>query len=62
MSYKVHRLEVESETMQSKLESFLNQLKGEITSIIPNYSRTSLSQIYGAKSKIDFVLVVEKLP
>lgn len=43
-----------------KLEHFLNDLKGEVVSIIPNVARTSLLQIYGGARKIDFLLIVEK--
>lgn len=60
MKYKVHRLDVESDSMQSKLESYLNELTGEIITVIPNYSKTTLSQIYGVKSKIDYILIVER--
>lgn len=60
MKYKVHRLEATSINMQERLESFINQLNGEVISIFPNYAKTSLAQIYGATSKIDFLLVVEK--
>lgn len=61
MKYKVHRLDVDSESMQSQLELYLNALSGEIITVIPNYAKTSLSQIYGVKSKIDFILIVEKV-
>ncbi len=60
MKYKVHRLDVESDSMQSKLESYLNELTGEIITVIPNYAKTTLSQIYGVKSKIDYILIVER--
>lgn len=60
MKYKVHRLDADSDNMQEKLQTFLNSLKGEIISIIPNYAKTSLAWIYGLKSKIDFLLIVEK--
>ena len=60
MSYKVHRLEVSVETGQHDLQDFLNALEGEVVSIIPNYARTSLFQIYGLTAKTDFVLIVEK--
>jgi hypothetical protein len=30
MKYRVHRLEVQSENMQEKLEQFLNKLDGEV--------------------------------
>lgn len=61
MKYKIHRLDVESDSMQMKLESYLNGLNGEIVTIIPNYAKTTLMQIYGAKSKIDFLLIVERI-
>jgi len=46
---------------QNKLEQFLNNLEGEVVSIIPNIKRTSLFQIYGLTDKIDFLLIVEKM-
>lgn len=60
MKYKVHRLEVDSNSMQEKLERYLNDLNGEVISVIPNLAKTTLSQIYGIKSKVDFLLIVEK--
>ena len=56
--YKVHRLEVKSSNMQDKLENFLNDLEGEIISIIPNVRPTF--QLMGATAKIDYMLVVER--
>ncbi|NQT72987.1 MAG: hypothetical protein HQ553_09490 [Chloroflexi bacterium] len=61
MTYKVHRLEINMEKDQSKLEQFLNGLDGEVVSIIPNNKKMSLLQIYGVTSKIDFLLIVERL-
>ena len=61
MKYKIHRLDVDSDSMQSRLESYLNELNGEIVTIVPNYAKTTLSQIYGMKSKIDYILIVEKI-
>ena len=61
MKYKVHRLEIKMDNDQNKLEQFLNNLKGEVVSIIPNIKRTSLFQIYGITSKIDFLLIIEKM-
>jgi hypothetical protein len=46
---------------QDRLEQFLNSLKGEIVSIIPNISKTTLFQIYGISRKINFLLIVEKV-
>ncbi len=60
MKYKVHRFEIEMENDQSKLEQFLNGLDGDVISIIPNIASTSLSQIYGAARKIDFLYIIEK--
>jgi hypothetical protein len=60
MKYKVHRLEIKMESDQSKLEQFLNNLEGEVVSIIPNIKKTSLFQIYGITSKVDFLLIIEK--
>ena len=59
MAYRVHRLDTNLESDPSKLEDFLNKLKGEVVSIIPNYKRTTLLQIYGVTRKIDFVLIIE---
>ena len=58
MKYKVHRLDVKSDTMQEKLENFLNRLDGEVISIIPNVKPTF--QLMGATARIDFLLIVEK--
>ena len=61
MKYRVHRLDVKSDNMQEKLEQFVNKLDGEVISLIPNYAKTTLFQIYGVTSKIDFVLILEKV-
>ena len=61
MSYKVHRFDIHMETDQHSLEDFLNGLKGEIVSVIPNNKNMSLAQIYGISRKIDFLLVIEKI-
>ena len=59
MRYKVHRLDVKRDNIQDKLEKYINQLNGEIVSIVPNVRPTF--QIMGATAKIDFLLIVEKL-
>lgn len=59
MKYRVHHLEVKKETVQEKLERFLNQLEGEIISIVPYVSPKF--QGMGATSKVDFLLIVEKI-
>ena len=58
MKYTVHRIDVKSDTMQEKLENFLNKLDGEVISIIPNVRPTF--QLMGATAKINYLLVVEK--
>lgn len=60
MGYKVHRLDINMETDAAKLEVFLNELGGEVVSIIPNVRKTTLAQIYGVTRKIDFLLIVER--
>ena len=58
MKYRVHHLEVKRDSAQEKLQSFLNQLKGEILAIVPYVSPTF--QLMGATSKVDFLLIVER--
>ena len=60
MKYRVHRIEVKSDNMQEKLEQFLNKLNGEVISVLPNIRPTF--QGMGATSKINFLLIVEKVP
>lgn len=59
MKYRVHRIDVNRDNMQEKLELFVNTLNGEIVSIIPDVKPTF--QFMEATSKIDFLLVVEKV-
>jgi rhamnose utilization protein RhaD (predicted bifunctional aldolase and dehydrogenase) len=59
MKYKVHRLEVKKDTAQEKLESFLNDIRGEVLAVVP-YVIPSF-QFMGATSKVDFLLIVERL-
>ena len=59
MKYKVHRIEVNRDNMQDKLENYLNNLDGEIVSVFPNVSPTF--QFMGATARVDFILIVEKL-
>lgn len=58
MKYIVHRLDVSPHTMQQSLEMFLNDLEGEVVSIIPNVRPTF--QLMGATAKIDHLLIVVK--
>ena len=60
MKYKVHRLEINLESNPGQLETFLNNLEGDVVSIIPNNKKMSIGQIYGISRKINFLLVVER--
>jgi hypothetical protein len=59
MKYRVHRIEVKSDNMQDKLEQFLNKLDGEVLAVLPNVKPSF--QLMGATSKVDFLLIVEKV-
>jgi len=59
MKYRVHRLEVNSDNMQERLERALNTLSGEVIAVIPNVKPTFKPM--GATAKIDFLLIVERV-
>ena len=59
MKYRVHRFDLEMDKDQSKLEQFLNNLRGEVVTIIPNVKPTF--QGMGATAKVAFLLIVEKV-
>ena len=59
MKYKVHRIDVNRNNMQEMLEQYINNLRGELISVLPDVKPTF--QLMGATSKVDFLLVVEKL-
>ena len=59
MKYKVHRFELKMDTDRERFEEFLNGLKGEIVSIVPNVR--PIFQPMGATAKVDFLFIVEKL-
>lgn len=59
--YRVHRFEIKGDDIYLKLEQFLNSLKGEIVSILPNIKKGSLPQFYGVTTKVDNLMIVEKL-
>jgi hypothetical protein len=59
MKYRVHQLEVKKDTAQEKLEQFLNQLDGEVLSVVPMVTPTF--QGMGATAKVGFLLIVEKV-
>ncbi|MFC2029675.1 hypothetical protein ACFLWA_02995 [Chloroflexota bacterium] len=56
MKYKVHRFEIKMTTDQSRLEQFLNNLEGEVISIVPN-----VTVAFFWAHRVDFLLIVEKL-
>jgi len=60
MKYTVHRFYINMVEDTDRLEQFLNNLKGEVVSIVPHITKTSLFQIYGVSRKIDFLLIIEK--
>ncbi|WP_319229636.1 hypothetical protein [Draconibacterium orientale] len=59
MEYKVHKLKVNLNEDQQMLEQFLNNLRGEVVSIIPNVK--PIFRPMGATAKVDFLLIIEKL-
>ena len=59
MNYRVHYLKVKKDKVQYMLENFLNQLEGEVLSIVPYVTPTF--QGMGATAKVDFLLIVEKV-
>jgi hypothetical protein len=59
MRYEIHRFDINMEKDQDKLKLFLNSLKGEIVSIIPNVKPTFRPM--GATAKVDFLLIIEKV-
>jgi hypothetical protein len=60
MKYRVHRLIVKGKDTQLSLEKILNNLEGEVVSIIPNIKKLRLPQIYGVTEKVDFLMIVKK--
>ena len=61
MNYKVHVFKIEGENVPYELEQFLNNLEGEVVSIIPKIKKLSLPQIYGITERVDYLLIVEKI-
>ncbi len=57
MKYKVHRFDIKMTSDQSKLEQFLNGLRGEVIAIFPNVAVTPFTWA----ARVDFILVVEKI-
>lgn len=61
MKYNVHRFKIDMDYDRDKLEKFLNELKGEVVSIIPHNARSSILQIFGWSRKVDFLFIIEKI-
>jgi len=59
MKYRVHHLNLKMTQDQNKLEQFLNNLEGEVVTIIPNVKPTFRPM--GATASVDFLLIVEKV-
>ncbi len=59
MKYRVHRFDIDMPADQQKLEQFLNNLEGEVVTIIPNVKPTF--QLMGATAKVNFLYIVEKM-
>ena len=59
MKYRVHQLEVKKDTAQEKLERFLNQLEGEVLSVVPFVTPTFKGM--GATAQVEFLLIVERV-
>jgi hypothetical protein len=53
MGYRVYRFDIKMTRDQERLERFLNSLKGEVVTIIPNV--TPMPATF-----VDFLLIVEK--
>lgn len=56
MKYKVHRFSIRMRRDKDNLEQFLNSLKGEVISIVPNVTFG-----FFFVPVVDFLLVVEKI-
>ncbi len=57
MKYKVHRFPLKMTQDQTRLEDFLNNLRGEVVSIIPNVAPV----LFSLHAQVDFLLIVEKI-
>ena len=57
MKYKVHRFPLKMTKDLDRLEDFLNNLRGEVVSIIPNVGPV----MFSLHAHVDFLLIVEQL-
>ncbi|SHJ64477.1 hypothetical protein SAMN02745751_03027 [Dethiosulfatibacter aminovorans DSM 17477] len=58
MIYRVHKFQVGKEIDELDLERYLNELKGEVVSIIPNI--IPKFHMMGATAGYDCLLIIEK--
>jgi len=58
MKYKVHHFKIKMSEDELRFEKFLNNLKGEVVSIVPNVK--PIFRPMGATAKVDFLLIVER--
>ena len=59
MRYKVHHFKIKMSEDENRLEQFLNSLKGEVVSIVPNVKQVFMA--FGGTAKVDFLLIVERI-
>jgi len=59
MKYDIHRFEINMEKDQDKLKQFLNNLRGDVVSIIPNIKPTFKPM--GATAQVNFLYIIEKI-
>ena len=59
MQFKVHQLVINKDDSQEKLEQFLNELQGELVSVVTHIKPTF--QLMGATATVDYLLIIEKL-
>jgi hypothetical protein len=52
---------VKGKDIQNHLEQYLNDLEGEVISILPAIKKGNLPQIYGVTEKVDYLMIVEKI-
>ena len=57
MKYKVHHFPLKMTKDRERLEDFLNNLRGEVVSIVPNVAPV----LFSMHAHVDFLLIVEKV-
>lgn len=58
MAYKVHKFQIGKEIDNISLEGFLNNLRGDVISVIP-YMIPKF-HLMGATATLDYLLIIEK--